>query len=74
MLSILYLFYIKEKEVKKAADKTLSEVRKKLADANKSLELIKAVTKLRAARKDSMQSKGKKIHEQDNLNTLGLRM
>ena len=59
MLSILYLFYIKEKEVKKAADKTLSEVRKKLADANKSLELIKAVTKLRAARKDSMQSKGK---------------
>ena len=59
MLSILYLFCIKEKEVKKAADKTLSEVRKKLADANKSLELIKAVTKLRAARKDSMQSKGK---------------
>ncbi|XP_064624807.1 programmed cell death protein 7-like [Lineus longissimus] len=48
----------KEKEMKAGADKTLSEVRKKLSDANKSLDLLRSLKKLRQIRKDSAVRKG----------------
>ena len=47
-----------EKELKAAADETLGEVRRKLSEAEKARDLLKAMTKLRQLRKDAAERKG----------------
>lgn len=44
--------------MKEAADETIGEVRKKLTEANRCLELLKAAQKLRSIRKDAALRKG----------------
>ena len=44
--------------MKKAADKTLLEVRKKISDAQQSLKLLTQLRKLRNLRKDQAERKG----------------
>lgn len=48
-----------EKELKRAADSVLSEVRKKQGDAKKMLDILKALEKLRKLRKEAASRKGK---------------
>ena len=45
-----------------AADETLSEVRRKMADAKKGMDLLIALSKLRKVRKDSAQQRGNWRH------------
>ena len=47
-----------EKELKAAADATLSEVRKKLGEARRCKEVLERLTKLRQVRKDAMERMG----------------
>jgi len=44
--------------MKAAADSTLAEVRKKLSDANKTIELLKGLQKLRKLRKQRLENQG----------------
>lgn len=46
-----------ERKMKKEADSILSEVRKKRAEANKMLELVKSIVKLRTLKKHSAETK-----------------
>ncbi|KAG1959533.1 programmed cell death protein 7 [Pimephales promelas] len=48
----------REKEMKKAADAVLSEVRKKQADAKRMLDILKSLEKLRKLRKEAAARKG----------------
>ena len=52
-------FFSQEKELKAAADATLSEVRKKLGEARRCKEVLERLTKLRQVRKDAMERMGK---------------
>ncbi|XP_033750246.1 programmed cell death protein 7-like [Pecten maximus] len=47
-----------EKDLKAAADTILSEVRKKIADAVKTIDLLKGLQKLRKLRKDRLSRQG----------------
>ncbi|OWF39030.1 Programmed cell death protein 7 [Mizuhopecten yessoensis] len=47
-----------EKELKAAADSILSEVRKKIADVVKTIDLLKGLQKLRKLRKDRLSRQG----------------
>ncbi|KAJ8304136.1 hypothetical protein KUTeg_017719 [Tegillarca granosa] len=47
-----------EKELKSTADVILNEVRKKLVDANKTIELLHGLQKLRTLRKDRLECQG----------------
>ena len=51
-------FSSQEKELKAAADATLSEVRKKLSEARRCKEVLERLTKLRQVRKDAMERMG----------------
>ena len=53
------LFGQQEKELKAAADSTLQEVERKLADVSKFEEVLKSLTKLRHVRKEKLIQKGK---------------
>ncbi|KAJ8304875.1 hypothetical protein KUTeg_018458 [Tegillarca granosa] len=50
--------HAKEKELKSTADVILNEVRKKLVDANKTIELLHGLQKLRTLRKDRLERQG----------------
>ena len=53
------VFVDQEKDMKEAADATLSEVRKKLSEARKCREVLQKLGKLRQVRKDAMERMGR---------------
>ena len=67
LLCVLAAF--QEKALQKEVDGTLSEVRKKKHDANKAMELLRSLRKLRNLRKESAEKRGMSVVRTHSRNT-----
>ena len=54
----MHSLLIQDKELKAAADETLGEVRSKVTDVKKALQLMTDLQKLRQVRKEMAEQKG----------------
>lgn len=64
------LLSLQARELKKSADAILNEVRKKINDVTKTMDLLKGIQKLRKLRSDRLKQQGEIYFPLSNMNII----